>query len=349
MHLSLRNNIYTKDIAWCVAPAYYRNIMGGRFNAYAAITGVNTSNLPAISPTGLSFRGRNIIGQQFTTSDSTAIGYGYIDAFNGLGSPLYVFTSAGDFTGDYSFLMLGNPPSEGAYRRYLHHGMNGAGSPGNALLMGNFSGASASAVSGMFTSLEFNGSTVTGYADASGALDGKTHCFMSRRLAGLYDVFRDGVNVTTARSSASTTPIGHVSALPAPYTVLGGIAAAENQCANCNIGLIVAWNRGLPDHEMKDLSNDPWLLFYDPPTQVFVRSLAADIFTVGAGQADGVASVIGVPPAEQKGAGQADGVADVIGLSSIPYTSGAGHADGHADVYGNHLPPVSGAAMLPMM
>jgi len=246
---------YSNALAFSITPASYR-YGGGRNYGTATITGSNTSNAPVMNPQPITFQGRKIIGQKFTSSKTTIIGYSttYVP---------YLYSSDGTFTGDFTFMMLGNPASGGAYTRLWHQGHADYGPSSNLTAMGNFSGATHGVVSGMITFFEYNGSIFQGYGDAANALDGNVHCWIFRRASGVHSIWRDGIDVTSAQSTNSASIGGNDPSLV--YLIIGGASTtSEDQASNCNFALSCGWNRPLTNGEIVKLGNNPFLMFQDP-------------------------------------------------------------------------------------
>jgi hypothetical protein len=205
----------------------------------------------------ITFRGRKIIGQKFSSSKTTVIGYAtpYVP---------YLYTSDGTFTGDFTVMMLGNPASGGAYTRLWHQGHADYGASSNLTMMGNLSYATGGVVAGNMTMLEYNGSSIQGGADAAGSLDGQVHCWIFRRVLGVHSIWRDGIDVTTGQTTALSVSIGGNDPTLV-YLIIGGAATlSEDQASNCNFALSCGWNRALTNGEVIRLGNDPFIMFQQP-------------------------------------------------------------------------------------
>jgi hypothetical protein len=141
--------------------------------------------------------------------------------------------------------------------------------------------------------------------------------------------------------SEITTTLASAPTLANEFAIGGAISSgANNAWARDNksqIYWVGLWDRALTDPEFQLISAQPYcFLARNSEKSAWTYSV------VGAGQADGFASVHGSP--NIYGTGHADGLASVIGSSS---PQGVGHADGLASAIGvSAVIPASGGAAL---
>lgn len=77
-------------------------------------------------------------------------------------------------------------------------------------------------------------------------------------------------------------------------------------------------------------------------TQQYIEIISPQIFFAGAGNADGLASVLGGGPFMAT-TGNADGQATANGATGV---AAVGHADGYANVFSGYTPGQSGSPMI---
>jgi hypothetical protein len=328
-----RAKSYANSLIFCctpINPLYGTDILHawgaaiGSGNSFAQQTGWN--------PSWINHRGNWILGHKMSTSNSTSVCF-----FPG-SLPDLINTSNGAYTGDYTLLVLGDLPSTAAYSRVLAQGNAGQSQPG-VLIIGNYSIQTSSVTAGVINmvtaSTTISGTLGTWVDSTAGALDGKAHCFMFRRSNGLCNIYRDGVDVTGARSGSNSQAIGGLGSGGTNGLCIGGLPnSSENAGPNCTVALAAAWNRGLSDAEMATLSADPQRMFISPVSRYYIPlqlvSAPPPIIDTAVGNADGVADVSGFSIST----GNADGVASVLGVPVLPADTGIGNADGSADVNG---------------
>src|SRR5262249_52529002 len=120
---------------------------------WAAIgRGDNGGVLPVWNPTWINFRGNMVLGHKMSTAISTSVGF-FNPQTGGGACPDIIKTSDGSYTGDFSFLFLGNPPSTAAFGRIAVQGNAGQLQPGIQLFISNYSQNSAGVVAGTITTI----------------------------------------------------------------------------------------------------------------------------------------------------------------------------------------------------
>jgi hypothetical protein len=164
-------------------------------------------------------------------------------------------TSDGAGTGDFTILVCAAPVS--AASRIMPFCISGGS--GESYLIYN-ANATLSTVAGSFTYTTF----VSESSVSAAGVDGQTHVFVVRRLAGVLSLWRDGINLASGSWAANIGSSG------ASYDYIAGFSGASYAHVD-PIYLVAGWNSGLADQQIKDLSN-PWQLF--EPRRVYIPTAA---------------------------------------------------------------------------
>ena len=166
-----------------------------------------------------------------------------------------VKTSDGAGTGDFTVVSLLNPIAESRVSLGFNQVSLGGGYP--LLRMWFNANTSEAAESGRFTVRTYNSAATD--VSASGVIDGKYHLYSVTRTGSDLAIWVDAGKVATTTGtirniygpSAWEYAIGHL----ASDTTYGRIDV------NCNLGLVVAWDRALNAAEMYMLARDPFIMF----------------------------------------------------------------------------------------
>jgi hypothetical protein len=259
----------TRNLAQVILPAFVNpNISATTSKTRELISrwdGHTTANVSTLRAAGMPFQDP-IMGVLFGSADAggsnTKLEFlSSSGAAPGTSNTGLITTSKGDFTGDFTCLVVANPASDGTNYNILFT-QNSNAVTNNFEMWANANSSAANAA-GVMTAFTYNGTNIHAAQSVASQVDGLYHVWMFRRLGGTNSIWRDGVNITSSGATSDTIAIGVTSTTG---LCIGG-RAGQNlnpKGANCTITQEYGWNRALSDVEMAILGRDPSRIFVRP-------------------------------------------------------------------------------------
>lgn len=214
-----------------------------------------------LGPHGGPLAGSNLVAGSTLQWRGTPYGLGA--RISGASNLLYqndfapVTTSDGAGTGDFTLLILANPPAEAVISEALSQ-TAGASAPRADLLFNT--NASIAASSGAFTFI--TGGTGGTYPSAANVINGLYHVFAGRRTGTELSVWIDGI-----KRASTTQSVQDIWSNTSGFAIGNRAEDATGFRINTATAIIfaAAWNRSLSDAEMRALAIDPFVMFRPAP------------------------------------------------------------------------------------
>lgn len=168
-----------------------------------------------------------------------------------------VTTSDGAGTGDFTVLILANPPAESRASAGVSQ-KSSAGTPRLDVVFNSNTGLTAS--SGTLSLISGGGGGT--YPSLANAVDGLYHLFAGQRAGAELSLWVDG-----AKRASTTTSVNDVWSDITGFSIgnLGESASGARISTTTNIVFAAGWNRALSDAEMRMLARDPFCMFRPMP------------------------------------------------------------------------------------